>query len=157
VHNWNIFGVQTSHEQTWIHKTHHGPNLGEANTLPLIVFFLPGHKANTQMSLCLETPKLGVPKFPKLGLPQLWKPITLCADLRLRWGLKQSCSPHQELFNGMWHATYTQGNRGDSWLLMVGSQIANLTLGPSFGYSLCFKYPNGLCEPILDIYVPRPF
>ncbi len=33
----------------------------------------------------------------------------------------------------------------------------NLTPDPSFGHNLCFKYPNGSCEPILDIYVPRDF
>jgi hypothetical protein len=57
----------------------------------------------------------------------------------------------------MWHATWTQGNQGSSWLLIVGSQIANLTPGPSFGHNLCFKNPNGSCKPILDIYVPRTF
>jgi hypothetical protein len=57
----------------------------------------------------------------------------------------------------MWHATCTQGNRGDSWLLVVRSQIGNLTSGPSFGHNLCFKCPNGSCKPILDIYVPKGF
>jgi hypothetical protein len=38
---------------------------------------------------------------------------------------------------------------------MVGNQIGNLTPGSSFGHNLCFKYPNGSCKPILDIYVPR--
>jgi hypothetical protein len=50
-----------------------------------------------------------------------------------------------------------QGNRGDSWLLVVKSQIANLTPGPSFGHNLCFKCQNGSCELILDIQVPRDF
>jgi len=40
---------------------------------------------------------------------------------------------------------------------MVRSQIGNLTLDPSFGLNLCFKCPNGLCKPILDIYVSRSF
>jgi len=40
---------------------------------------------------------------------------------------------------------------------VVGSQIANLIIDPSFGHILCFKYPNESCEPTLDIYVPRPF
>jgi hypothetical protein len=71
--------------------------------------------------------------------------------------LKQSCSPRWKLSNDMWHTTWTQGNQGDSWLLVVGSQIAKLTLDPSFGHNLCFRYPNGSCEPILDIYVPRTF
>jgi len=57
----------------------------------------------------------------------------------------------------MLHATYTQGNWGDSGLLVVGSQIANLIIGPSFGYNLCVKCLNESCEPILDIYFPRPF
>jgi hypothetical protein len=57
----------------------------------------------------------------------------------------------------MLHATYMQGNRGDSWLLVVGSQIAYLTFGLSFDYNLCVKCPNGSCEPILDMYVPRSF
>ncbi len=100
---------------------------------------------------------MGVPKFPKLGLPQTWRPITLCADLWLKWGLKKSYSPCQELFNDISHTTCTQGNQGDSWLLMVRSQIGNLTPSPSFGHSLCFKYLNGSCETILDIYVSRVF
>jgi hypothetical protein len=40
---------------------------------------------------------------------------------------------------------------------MVGSQIGNLTFGPSFGHKLCFKYSNGSCKPILDIYIPKYF
>ncbi len=55
----------------------------------------------------------------------------------------------------MSHATCMQGNRGDFWLLMVGSQIANLTSSPFYGHNLWFKCPNGSCEPILNIYGPR--
>jgi hypothetical protein len=57
----------------------------------------------------------------------------------------------------MFHATCTQKNRGDSQLLVVGSQIVNLISSPSFGYNLCVKCPNGSWEPILDIYVLRSF
>ncbi len=45
--SWSTFGAQTSHEQTWTHKTHHSLDLGEVTTFPLIVFFLLGHGANT--------------------------------------------------------------------------------------------------------------
>jgi len=51
----------------------------------------------------------------------------------------------------MWHATYMQQNQGDSQLLIDESQIDNLTLNPSFGRNLCFKYPNESCKPILNI------
>jgi hypothetical protein len=115
------------------------------------------HEGCTQMSFCLGTPKLGVPKFLKLGFLELWKPITSYKYLWLRWNIKQSCSHHWNFFNNMWHVTCTQVNQGDSWRLVVGSQIRILTPGPSFGHNLCFKYSNESCEPILDIYALRDF
>jgi hypothetical protein len=45
--SWNTFGA----------RTHHSPNLGEATTFPLIILFVLGHGANTQMSFCPRTPK----------------------------------------------------------------------------------------------------
>jgi hypothetical protein len=57
----------------------------------------------------------------------------------------------------MSHATYTQENWVNSRLLMVGSQIVNLIPDPSIGHNLCFKCPNGSCEPILDINVSINF
>jgi hypothetical protein len=100
---------------------------------------------------------MGVPKLPKLGLLRLWEPITLHANLRLRWGLKKSCSPRWKLSNGMSNATYTQGSRVDSRLLVNGSQTANLTLDLSFGHNLCFRCSNESCEPISDIYISIDF
>jgi hypothetical protein len=100
---------------------------------------------------------MGVLKFLKLGLLRLWSPITLRADLQLKWGLKHSCSPRRELFKGMSHATWMQENWVDFWLLVVRSQIGKLTFSPSFGHNLCSRYSNGSCEPILDIYVLKTF
>jgi hypothetical protein len=152
VHCWSTFGVRTNHERPWTHTTHHGPDLGEASTFPLIVYSAPLREARIQMAFCPRTPKL-----PTLGLPQLCGVITLCADLRSGWGMKKRCSPRWELSNGVLHATCMQGNRVDSWLLMVGSQTATLTPALSFGHNLCFKCPNGSCKPILDIYVSIAF
>jgi hypothetical protein len=109
------------------------------------------------MSFCPGTPKLRVLKFSKLRLLALWKAIASCVDLWFRWGLKQSYSLPWDLFKDMWHATWTQINQGDSWFLVVGSQIGNLTPDPFFGHNLCFKYSNGSWNPILDIYVSRAF
>ncbi len=100
---------------------------------------------------------MGVPKFSQLEFLRLWGPITLRVDLQSRWGLKKICSSRWYLPNGMSHATYTEGNWGDSWLLVVMSQIVNLTPDPSFGHNLCLKCSNGSCKLILDIYIPRAF
>jgi hypothetical protein len=59
------FGGRTNHEQTQIHKTHHGPDLGEATTFPLIVYFVPLHEVHIQMTFCPEIPKVGT--FTTLG------------------------------------------------------------------------------------------
>jgi hypothetical protein len=63
VRSWNTFGARMNHEQTQTPTNHHSPNLGEAITFPFIVFSVPGHGANTQMSYCLE----------------IWTPMTLDA------------------------------------------------------------------------------
>jgi hypothetical protein len=132
--------------RTW--GSHHLPPYSTLCASP------PGPHPNDFLS---RDSQVGVSKLPKLGLPRLWAPITLCANLRLRWSLKQSCSSRQEFFNGILHTTCTQGNQGDSWLLMVKSQTTNLTPDLSFGHNLCFRFPNGWCKPILDIYVSIAF
>jgi hypothetical protein len=139
-----------SHRHTHIHKTHHNPDLGEAITFCLIVFSMLGHGACTQMSFCH-----GTFNFPKLGFSWLWRPTNFYVDLRLKWGLKWSYSLCWDIFKDMWHTTYKKINQNDSPLLMVESQIANLTHDPSFGHNLCFEYPNGSWKPISDICVSR--
>jgi hypothetical protein len=95
---------------------------------------------------------MGVPKFLQMGLLQVWRHITWCVNLWLQWGLKQSYSPCQELSNRMSDVASTQGNRVESWLLVVKNQTASLTPSLSFGHNLCFKCPNGQFEPIFNIY-----
>jgi hypothetical protein len=63
MHSWSIFGAQTNHEQTQTHKTHHGPDFGEATTFPLKVFSMSSHEVSTQMSFCPGTPKLEFRNF----------------------------------------------------------------------------------------------
>jgi hypothetical protein len=87
------------------------PEFEGSHHLPLynILCALPqGQHSNDIFS---QDTQVGVPKFWKLGLPPLWKPITLCANLRLKWGLKKNCSHCWEISNGMWHATYTPPTR----------------------------------------------
>jgi hypothetical protein len=95
------------------------------------------------------------------GLPGLWSPITLRADLGSKCGLKQSCRSRRELSNDMSHVLCSQVFRVDFRLLVVGSQNwqtpGSSTPGPSFGHNLCFRCPNEQCEPILDIYASRAF
>jgi hypothetical protein len=101
--------------------------------------------------------QMGVSKSPRLGVLQLCETITSYANLLLGQGLNRSCSPHQEISNGVLHITFTQRNRVDSWLSVVGSQTANLTTGLSFGHNLCCRCLNESCKPILDIYVSIAF
>jgi hypothetical protein len=81
INSWNIFGAGISHGHTRTHKTFHDPDLRETITFPLIVFFVINHKGYIQMTFCFATAKLGVPKFPNLGLLQLWRLITSFANI----------------------------------------------------------------------------
>ncbi len=131
--------------------------MGKATTFPPYSKLYASPRGPHPNGILSRDSQVGVPKFANLRLPWFWGPITFSVDLRLIWGLKQSCNPRRELSNGICHVTCTQVNRVDSRLLVVGSQIPSLTPGLSFDHNLCFKYPNGSCEPMSDIYVPRSF
>jgi len=133
------------------------PGLGGSHHLPPYSILCASPRGSHPNGFLSQDSQVGIPKLLKLGFPWLWGTITLCANLQLRWGVKQSYSPYQELFNSMLHGTCIQGNWGDSRLLVVWSQTANLTPCPSFDHNLCFRCPNGSYEPILDIYVSIAF
>jgi hypothetical protein len=95
--------------------------------------------------------------FSRVGVPELWTPISPDCRVRLQQGLKKSFSSRRELSNAMSHSQIGHREEVYSRLLVVGSQTASLTPGPSFGHNLCFGCPNEKCEPILDIYVLRAF
>jgi hypothetical protein len=106
VHSLSTFGARTSYGQVRTHKIHHGPDLGEATTFPLIVYYAPLHEGHIQMTFYpgtgnLEIPKLGTPailgahnflhrppidmrskaKFPTIcGMPRERKEIGLIPD-----------------------------------------------------------------------------
>jgi hypothetical protein len=83
--------------------------------------------------------------------------MSLDCRVQLRRGLKQSCSPRRDLSNAVLHSQIRCREEVDSRRLVVGSQTASLTPGPSFAHNLCLRCPNEQCEPILDIYVSRSF
>jgi hypothetical protein len=99
----------------------------------------------------------GVPKLSWVGLSGLWELVSLGSNLRLEWSLNQSCNFPRELSNALSHSFCKRREKVDSRLLVVKSQIAHLTLDPSFAHNLGCRCPNGSCEAILDIYTSRPF
>ncbi len=62
-----------------------------------------------------------------------WSPGTLRAH---NSQLNQSCSPRQDLSNDVSHSQIGCREEADSRLLVVGSQTASLTPGPSFAHNL---------------------
>ncbi len=155
-HPW-VLGQATG---TSDHKTHHGPNSGDATTIPHIVYSATLRRTHIQMAQIPGTPKLesrNPTKCPGSRLPGLWKVIAPRPDLGSRRGLNRCCSPCRDLSNDVSHCQIGLRERVDSRLLVVGSQTASLTLGPSFAHNLSYRCPNRKCEIIFDIYVSRPF
>ncbi len=142
------------------HKTHHGPDSGEATTFPHIVYSAMLRRTYIEVALFPGTPKLesrNPTKCPGSELPGLWEVIAPRPNLGSRRGLNRSCSPRRDLSNDVSYSRIGHRELVDSWLLVVGSQIVSLTPGPSFAHNLGDKCPNGQCEAIFDIYDSRPF
>jgi hypothetical protein len=145
---------------TLTHKTHHGPDSGEVTTFPHIVFSAMLHGGYIQMALFPGTLNLEFRNCPRtipVGVSGLWSLITPDFRVWLQQGLNQSYSPRQDLSNAMWHSQFGGREEVDSWLLVVGSQIASLTPGPSFAHNLSCRCPNDQWETIFDIYASRTF
>ncbi len=83
--------------------------------------------------------------------------MTPNCKVRSQWNLNQTCSPRRDLSNDVLHSQFGRREEVDSRLLVVGSQIASLTPGPSFAHNMGYKCPNGQCEDIFDIYASKPF
>jgi hypothetical protein len=142
------------------HKTHHGPDSGGATTILPIVYSVPLHRTCTRMALFPGTPKLesrNCPETVPVGVSRLRELITPDCKVWLQRGLNQTCSPRRDIFNDVSHSQFGGREEVDSRLLVVGSQTASLTLGPSFAHNLGYRCPNGQCEAIFDIYASRPF
>ncbi len=104
--------------------------------------------------------QVGVPKLSRNCLG--WSPGTLGTHNSqlpglITTSLNKTCSPRWDLSNDVSHYQFGGREEVDSRLLVVESQTASLTRGPSFAHNLGDKCPNGHCETIFDIYASRPF
>jgi hypothetical protein len=57
------------------------PGLGGSHHIPPYNMFFSWPRDQHPNVILSWDSEVGVPKFPKLGFPQLWGPITLCLDL----------------------------------------------------------------------------
>jgi hypothetical protein len=142
------------------HKTHHGPDSGVCHhhTPYSILCDAPWRlHPNGTNSRDSRVESRNCPETVSGGVPGLWELISPNCGIGSQRGLNQSCIPRRALSNGALHSPF-EGREGiDSRLLMVGSQTASLTPGPSFAHNLGDRCPNGQCEAIFDIYASRPF
>ncbi len=103
----------------------------------------------------------GLPRWsPEIvpgGAPRLWELITPDCKVWSQGGPNQTCSPRRDLSNDVSHSQFGGQKEVNSWLLVVKSQTASLTPGPSFAHNLGYRCPNDQCEAIFDIYASRPF
>jgi hypothetical protein len=138
-----------SHAQTRTHKINHNMDLGEATTFPLIVFFVPNHMACTQMSFCIEILKIETLMTLKAHNFMCRTSIKMRSEAKLY--------PSSRAFQ--WYVVCHLHLRKSRRFLTFSVRDSNWQFDswPFFGHNLCFEYPNGSYEPILDIYVSKDF
>ncbi len=152
-HSETPLGVGTSHGHFRPQDTPR-PELGGSHHLPLIVFSAPLHRGYIEVALFPGTPKLESRNCPKTVPSEvlgLWAFITLDCKVWSQRRSNQTCSPRRDLSNDVLHSQFGGQEEVDSRLLVVGSQTASLTPGPSFAHNLGCRCPNGQCEAIFDI------
>jgi hypothetical protein len=113
VHSWSTFSAQTSHMYTRTHKTHHGPNLVETTTFPLIIFFVINHGGCIQMSFFLDS-QVGSPEISKIGTLATLEAHNFLFKPLIEVRCKAKLWPLLRVFQNTWHATYTHVIQGDS-------------------------------------------
>ncbi len=150
-HSGTLLGVGTSHGQLDSLDSPR-PGLGGSHHLPPYSIFCPSEATSKWLffpGLPSWSPEI-VPKlsrnYPEIvpsGVSGLWELITPDFKVGSRRGLNQSCSPRRALSNDVSHSQIGCRKEVDSRLLVVGSQIASLTPGPSFAHNLGCICPNG--------------
>jgi len=106
---WNTFGARTSHGQTRTHKTHHGPDLGEATTFPLMYILYLSTRPTSKWHFVPGLPS-GNPKIPKIGTLTTLRAHNFVYRPPIDMRFKEKFYPSSRSFNDMLHATCTQGN-----------------------------------------------
>jgi len=150
VHNWSIFGARTNHEQLKLTRFTTARTWGKPPPSPLYYTLCLFTRPTSKWHFVSGLPN-GSFKIAKVGTLATLGPHNFVCKSSIEMRSKTSYSPCQDLSNGMSYAICMQGNRVDFRLLMVRSQTANLIPDLSFGHNLCFRCPNGSCEPISDI------
>jgi hypothetical protein len=159
-HSGTPLGVGTSHGHFGPRDTPRPEPREYATTILPIVYSVTLSGTHARMSLFPGTPGLESRNCPETvpgGVPRLWELITPNCGVWSQRGLNQTCSPRRDLSNDVLHSRFVGQKEVDSRLLVVRSQTANLTPGPSFAHNLGYRCPNGQCEAIFYIYASRTF
>ena len=126
-------GVGTSHGHFGPQDTP-WPGLGGSHHLPPYSILCNAPRGLHPNGSFSQDSQVGVSKLSR-NCPR-WSPGTLGAHNSRLPGLNQTCIPRRDLFNAMSHSPFGGREEVDSRLLVVGSQTASLTPGPSFAHNL---------------------
>jgi hypothetical protein len=152
VHSLSTFGARTNHGQLKHIRLTTAQTWGKPSPSPLYYTLQLSMGATSKWLFVPRLPS-GSPNIPIIGTPTTLRAYNFLCMPPIAMKSKQSYISCWELSNGMLHIACMPKNLVDSWHLMVGTQIANLTPDLSFGHNLCFRCLNGQCKPILDTYV----
>ncbi len=141
-------GNSDSYDSPWF-------GLGEATTFPLILYSMPLHEGHIEMVFCPRTPKWES-RNSQLGIPATLRAHnSLCRPLI---EMRSEAKLYSSLRAFQWYvACHLHARKMGRFPIFSGRESNYQLDSRPFFHNLCFRCPNGSCEPILDIYVPRAF
>jgi len=90
-------------------------------------------------------------------VPKFWLVIYISNQVCLEHVREISYSYQKDISNGVWHTPIKAYLAHTLKGFMVGSEIFNLNLNPSFDYNSCISSLNEQCKGILGSYILKHF
>jgi hypothetical protein len=97
------------------------------------------------------------PKIGTLVVPKLWMLISSSNQVYFEHVKVITYSLQNDIFNEVFHYPIGDDLTPTPRGFVVGSQIGNLTLDPSFDHNSCISGVNGQCKGTLGIYTLKSF
>ncbi len=146
MHSWSTFGATTHHGQLKHTRLTTTQTWGKPSPSPLQYTLWLSMGATSKWLFVLRLPS-GSPEIPAVGTFVTLGAHNLACKLSIAMRSEAKLQPSLRAFQ-QYVTHYLHARKSGQFFTFC----AGLTFDFSFGHNLCFRCPNGQCEPNLNIF-----